>query len=81
MNALASMHKPGSRLPELDPFELEKADEREVPQQALEVLRHPQIPGSESAYGCVEWYQYLGPPAATPAVPGGATHQRCERRR
>jgi hypothetical protein len=68
MNEFASMHKPGSRLPELSPFELEQdlGHEREGSSQA----RKPQ---AGSAYGCVEWFQYL---AATPA----SAPPRCARR-
>ena len=64
MSMLASTHRPGDRLPELCPFELE-------PALGQEPKGSPQapMPLAGSAYGCVEWFQYLDHPAATPAAP------------
>jgi hypothetical protein len=56
MNALASAHKPGKRLSELSPFDLEL-------QGAVEA----QSPLPESAFGCVEWFHYPEHPAMPPA--------------
>ena len=62
MNAFPSTHKPGDRLPELTPFELgpELGQDRNPAE--------PRLPLPGSAYGCVEWFQYLDHPTATPAI-------------
>jgi hypothetical protein len=59
MNALVPAHKPGSRLPQLSPFE---------PGEDLKRRVQRQIPVPESAYGCVEWFQYLDHPVEAPAL-------------
>lgn len=64
MSMLASTHKPGTRLTELSPFELEPEPGRE-PGPAPS----PATPFTRSAYGCVEWFQYLDYPTAVPQVP------------
>ena len=52
MNAvdLERVRRPGSRLPQLSPFE---------PGEDLKPGLQRQAPVPESIYGCVEWFQYL----------------------
>ena len=62
MSIFASTHKPGDRLPELSPFELGPGLGQDPNPADL------RLPLAGSAYGCVEWFQYLDHPTATPAL-------------
>jgi hypothetical protein len=62
---LAATHKPGHRLQDLSPFE------------AHEGSPQPWTQPAGSAYGCVEWFQYLDRPAAGAApAPRGSRRPR-----
>ena len=72
MSMPATTHKPGGRLAELSPFELEPQPGREPGKGPAP---HPAMPFTRSAYGCVEWFQYLDRAETRPPVPtpgGGA---------
>jgi hypothetical protein len=75
MSALVSTHKPGRRLAELSPFGL---DAGEPSEHAVSAEARSPVP--ESAYGCVEWFQYLDHPAVSVAVPAAAPRPRDSRR-
>jgi hypothetical protein len=68
---LAAAHKPGHRLPDLTPFELEQGE------RAGGGPAQPRLPQGASAFGCVEWFQYLDrPAAAATASPRGQRRPR-----
>jgi hypothetical protein len=75
MSALVPTHKPGNRLLVLSPFDL---DERGAPQDAAKKEAQCAVP--QSAYGCVEWFQYLDHSVVTASAPGAAPSPHDARR-
>ena len=65
---LAATRRPGHRLADLSPFELEQDPGRARAQEQERSSALTRPPQAESAHGCVEWFHYLDSPAAKPAA-------------